>query len=158
DRNNLLPEPPKGPEKLPLLKPPYGSITAYDMDKGDKLWTVANGDGPRNHPLLKGLNLPPLGEPGRPAPLLTRTLLFLGEASDAVSGRHGSPGPRKFRAYDKADGRVLWEKELPAGVTGAPITYMANGRQYIVVPIGGKSFRAGWVALSIAPASEEITL
>ncbi len=157
-RNNLLPVPPKGPSGLPLLKPPYGRITALDMNKGDKLWTVANGDGPRDNPLLKNLNLPPLGEPGRPAPLLTKTLLFVGEASDAISGRHGSPGARKFRAYDKATGQVIWEKELPAGTTGGPITYLANGKQFIVVPIGGKSYSAGWVALAIAPASEGINL
>jgi quinoprotein glucose dehydrogenase len=157
-RNNLLPMPPKGPEGLPLLKPPYGRITAFDMNKGEKLWTVANGDGPRNHPLLKNLNLPPLGEPGRPAPLVTKTLLFLGEASDAISGRHGSPGPRKFRAFDKATGQVIWEKELPAGTTGAPITYLANGKQYIVIPIGGKDYGAGWVALTVAPGSEGIKL
>jgi glucose dehydrogenase/cytochrome c5 len=157
-RNTMLPMPPKGPSGLPLLKPPYGRITAFDMNKGDKLWTVANGDGPRDHPLLKGLNLPPLGEPGRPAPLLTKTLLFLGEASDSISGRHGSPGPRKFRAYDKATGQVIWERELPAGTTGGPITYVANGKQYIVVPIGGKDYGAGWVALAVASPSEGIKL
>ena len=157
-RNNLLPVPPKGPSGLPLLKPPYGRITAYDMNKGEKLWTVPNGDGPRYHPLLKNLNLPPLGEPGRPSPLLTKTLLFLGESSDAISGRQGAAGPRKFRAYDKASGEVVWEKELPAGTTGGPITYMVSGRQYVVVPIGAKSYGAGWVALAVAPGSKGIDL
>ncbi len=128
------------------------------MNKGEKLWTVANGDGPRFHPLLKNLNLPPLGEPGRPAPLLTKTFLFLGESSDAISGRDGAPGPRKFRAYDKMSGQVIWEKELPAGTTGAPITYLTNGRQFIVVPIGGKTYGAGWVALAVAPESKDIAL
>jgi cytochrome c5 len=157
-KHEVLPKPPQGPSGLPLLKPPYGRITALDLNKGEKLWTVPNGDGPRNHPLLKDLNLPPLGEPGRAAPLLTKTLLFLGEASDAVAGRHGSPGPRKFRAYDKASGQVVWKKELPAGATGAPITYLAGGRQFIVVPIGGRTYGAAWVALAIAPQSEAITL
>ena len=156
--HDVLPKPPQGPSGLPLLKPPYGRITAFDMNKGEKLWTVANGDGPRYHPLLKSLNLPPLGEPGRPAPLVTKTLLFLGEASDAVSGKHGSPGPRKFRAYDKATGQVIWEKELPVGMTGAPITYMANGKQYIVLPVGGKDYGAGWVALAVASPAESVQL
>jgi glucose dehydrogenase/cytochrome c5 len=156
--HDILPKPPQGPSGLPLLKPPYGRITAFDMNKGEKLWTVANGDGPRNHPLLKNLNLPPLGENGRPSPLLTKTLLFLGEASDSIAGKHGSPGPRKFRAYDKATGQVIWEKELPAGTTGGPITYMANGKQYIVVPIGGKDYGAGWVALAVASPSESVQL
>ena len=95
------------------------------MNRGEHVWMAANGDGPRNHPLVKDLNLPPLGIPGRGAPLLTRTLLFIGEGSDALPGtnRDGMWG-RKFRAYDKATGAVVWETELPAGTTGAPITYM----------------------------------
>jgi quinoprotein glucose dehydrogenase len=136
----------KGPEGLPLIKPPYGRITAYDLNKGEKVWTVANGDGPRNHPLLKGLNLPPLGVAGRPAPLLTKTLLFIGEGSDAV---FSSAGGKMFRAYDKATGEVVWETELPAGTTGAPMTYLADGKQFIVVPVGAKDQAAEWVALSL---------
>ena len=83
---------PAGPQGLPLLKPPYGRITAIDLNKGELLWTVANGDGPRDHPLLKPLNLPPLGNPGRSAPLLTRTLLFVGEG-DPVMVRAGNRLP-----------------------------------------------------------------
>jgi glucose dehydrogenase/mono/diheme cytochrome c family protein len=136
-----------GPQGLPLLKPPYGRITAFDMNSGEKLWMVANGDGPRNHPLLKDLHLPPLGTIGRPAPLLTRSLLFVGESSDEVWA--GIPGPAKFRAYDKDNGAVLWETTLPVGTTGGPITYEAGGKQYIVVPIGGKGYGTGWVALAL---------
>jgi glucose dehydrogenase len=143
---------------LPIYKGPYGRITAYDMNKGTVAWMAPNGDGVRNHPLIKDLHLPPLGTPGRPAPLLTKTLLFLGEASDAVMGRAGIPGPAKFRAYDKATGQVIWEKEVPAGTTGGPMTYLANGKQYLVVPIGGKDYGAGWIALAVAPASEAISL
>src|SRR5262249_14897128 len=69
-----------GPQGVPLVNPPYGRITALDLNKGEKLWTVANGDGPRSAPALKGLNLPPLGTLGRPVPLVTKSLLFLGEA------------------------------------------------------------------------------
>ena len=65
-------------EGLPIIKGPYGRITALDLNKGTEVWMVANGDGPRYHPLLKALNLPPLGVPNRPAPVLTKTLLFLG--------------------------------------------------------------------------------
>jgi hypothetical protein len=114
---------------------------------GEKLWMVPNGDGPRDHPLLKDLHLPPLGTIGRPAPLLTRSLLLVGESSDAVWA--GVPGPSKFRAYDKANGAVLWETTLPAGTTGGPITYEAGGKQYIVVPIGGKDYGTGWIALAL---------
>jgi glucose dehydrogenase len=136
-----------GPQGLPLLKPPYGRITALDMNVGEKLWMVPNGDGPRDHPLLKDLHLPPLGTIGRPAPLLTRSLLFVGESSDAVWA--GVPGPSKFRAYDKANGAVLWETTLPAGTTGGPITYEAGGKQYIVVPVGSKEYGTSWIALAL---------
>jgi mono/diheme cytochrome c family protein len=143
---------------LPIYKGPYGRITALDLNKGTIAWTVPNGDGPRNHPLVKDLHLPPLGTSGRPAPLLTKTLLFLGESSDAVMGRAGISGAAKFRAYDKASGQMIWEKELPVGTTGGPVTYISNGKQFIVLPVGGKGYGAGWLALAIAPASESINL
>lgn len=145
-----------GPAGLPLLKPPYGRITALDLNTGDKLWTVANGDGPRHHPLLEPLHLPPLGTIGRPAPLLTRTLLFLGESSDAIFGSVGDAHDSHFRAYDKASGKVVWETGLPAGTTGGPVTYETGGKQYIVVPIGGKDYGSGWIALALAdPAAKD---
>jgi glucose dehydrogenase len=140
-----------GPRGLPLLKGPYGRITAFDMDKGEKLWTVANGDGPRNDPLLEALNLPPLGTMGKPAALVTKSLLFLGEASDAVMGgaEAGVSGPAKFRAYNKDTGEKVWETSIPAGTTGGPITYRAGGKQMIVVPVGGNQYGSGWIALAV---------
>ena len=72
-----------GPRGLPTpFKPPYGRLTAIDLNKGEILWKVANGDGPRNHPALKGLNLPPLGQGGRVAPLVTKTMVFMGEGTN----------------------------------------------------------------------------
>jgi quinoprotein glucose dehydrogenase len=138
-----------GPEGLPLIKPPYGRITAIDMNKGEILWQVANGDGIRHHPLLKDLNLPPLGSPGRPAALVTKTLLFVPESSDAIMGGAGVSGPSKLRAYDKATGAVVWDADLPAGATGGPITYLSGGKQYVVVPVGGKKYGSGWVAFTL---------
>jgi glucose dehydrogenase len=152
---------PPGPQGLPLLKPPYGRITAINLNKGDISWTVPHGDGPRDHPLLKPLNLPALGNPGRGGLFVTRTLLFAGEG-DPVMVRAGSrlppemprsiapgAGGRKFRAFDKATGAVLWETELPAGTTGAPMTYMFEGKQFIVVAVGGVEYGAEYVALSL---------
>ena len=145
---------------LPLLKPPYGRITAIDLNKGELAWTVANGDGPRDHPLLKPLNLPPLGNPGRSAPLVTKTLLFVGEGDSIMAAparvppgmplalAPGAGGP-KLRAYDKATGQVLWETELPAGTTGAVMSYMFGGKQYILVAIGSREHPAEYVALSL---------
>jgi quinoprotein glucose dehydrogenase len=151
-----------GPEGLPLLKPPYGRITAIDLNNGDRVWMVPNGEGPRNHPLLRSLNLPWLGNPGRSSPLVTKTLLFVGEG-DPIMATLGSrlrpemppslapgAGGRKFRAYDKATGAMLWETELPAGTTGAPMTYMYEGRQYVLLAIGSTEPRsAEFVALGL---------
>lgn len=134
---------------VPLMKPPYGRITSLDLNQGTKLWTVANGDGPRNHPRLKDLNLPPLGNIGRPVALVTKTLLFLGDASDALYGHAGIAGPAKFRAYDKATGQLISQIDLPVGTTGGPMTYMAGGKQVIIVPVGGKGYGGGWIALGL---------
>lgn len=150
---------------IPIIKPPYGRITALNINTGEKEWMVANGDGPRDHPLLRDLNLPQLGIPNRPAPLLTKTLLFLGEGSDAVIGTvpggSGSYDPadtgfdeswrwgKKFRAYDKANGEVIMEMELPAGTTAAPMTYLYEGKQYIVVGVSSREAEPEWVALAL---------
>ncbi len=141
------------PSGLPLTKPPYGRITAINMHTGDHLWMVPNGDGPRDHPLLKPLKLPPLGQPGHGMPLLTKTLLFVTEGdpiNSAYTPNGGGPDSgKKVRAYDKASGAVLWEKEFEAGANGSPMTYMNNGKQYIVMPIGSKTRPGEWVALSL---------
>jgi quinoprotein glucose dehydrogenase len=136
---------------LPLVKGPYGRITALNLRTGDLAWMVANGDGPRNHPLLKDLKLPPLGVPNRPAPLLTKTLLFVGEGSNAVIGTPQVDWAwgKKFRAYDKATGAVIAEVELPSGTTGAPMTYLHKGKQYVVVPVGARDHPAEFVALGL---------
>ena len=149
-----------GPRGLPLFKPPYGRITAIDLNQGEHLWMVPNGDGPRDHPAIKHLNLPPLGNSGRSGPLLTKTLLFVGEGSPIMIGRSRIPsgmpesiapgaGGNKFRAYDKKTGKVLWETELPAGTTGAPMTYMFENKQYIVVAVGDLDHPAEFIALSL---------
>ncbi len=138
--------------RLPITKPPYGSIVAVDLTKGDIAWRVANGDGPRNHPALKYLNLPPLGTPNRASPLLTKTMLFLGEGQRGPSGPPRVPtwgGGKKFRAFDKKDGKVIWEMDLPGGTSGAPMTYIANGKQYIVVAVGWEDMAAELVALAL---------
>ena len=138
-----------GPDDLPLVKPPYGRITAIDLNTGEHVWMAPNGDGPRNHPRLRHLNLPPLGQQGRPAPLLTKTLLFIGEGDPIIVATPKGGGGNKFRAYDKATGSVVWETELAAGTTGAPMSYLWNGKQYIVVAIGGEDHPAEWVALGL---------
>lgn len=150
-----------GPRGLPLFKPPYGRITAIDLNRGEHRWMVPNGDGPRDHPAIKHLNLPPLGNPGRAAPVLTRTLLFIGEGSPVMAARgsrlppdmprtiSAGNGGNGFKALDKTTGATVWRTELPAGTTGAPITYMFQGKQFIVVAIGDDDRPAEFVALSL---------
>ena len=149
-----------GPRGLPLFKPPYGRISAIDLDKGDIRWQVANGNGPRDNPAIAQLRLPRLGNTGHAVPVLTKTLLFVGEGSNASASAARTPlgmpveitpnyGEPWFRAYDKQTGAVLAEVKLPAGTTGAPMTYMHRGKQYIVVAIGGRDQDPEWVALSL---------
>jgi len=139
----------QGPQGLPLMKPPYGRITAIDLNKGEHAWMVPNGDGPRNHPLLKDLNLPPLGQSVRAGPLATKTLLFVTEGDQINTRTPPNGGGRKFRALDKATGKTLWETELPAGATGTPMTYMHAGKQYIAFAIGGQRYAAELIAFAL---------
>ena len=143
----------EGPRELPLFKPPYGRLVAIDLNRGDILWSRANGDGPRDHPALRHLNLPPLGQPGRVSPLVTKSLVFLGEGGRTgvvvLQPIWGGAGGKTFRAYDKLTGDVVWEKELPGGTTAAPMTYMVDGRQYIVVTVGWEDLPSEYVALAL---------
>lgn len=139
----------EGPQGLPLLKPPYGTIVKIDLNKGAIDWKVPNGDGPRHHPALKGLNLPAMGQPGRAAPLLTKSLLFIGEGDPAAAVNPPGGGGNIFRAYDKTSGAVLWSMDLGAGTTGSPMTYLFNGRQYVVVAVGSTNHPAELVALAV---------
>ena len=139
----------EGSLDLPIFKPPYGRITAIDLNRGEIAWQVARGGGPRDHPLLKDLDLPPLGQNGRAGPLLTKTLLFVadGTVSNNSSGRMG--GGTMFRAYDKATGDTVWEIDLGVQATGTPMTYMHDGKQYIVVATKDREHPASLIALSL---------
>jgi quinoprotein glucose dehydrogenase len=138
-----------GPQGLPLIKPPYGRITAINLNTGDHVWMVPNGDGPRDDPALKDLKLPPLGQPGRAAPLLTRSFLFMGEGDMVGISMPKFSGGSMFRAYDKKTGKVVWQTDLGAGTTSPPISYMYKGKQYIVVGVGGVKHPAELVAMSL---------
>jgi len=139
-----------GPHGLPLNKPPYGVLEAINMDTGEFRWQVPNGDGPRDNPLLKGLHLPPLGIPGRAAPLVTKSLIFVGESSSAVDLGDITHGyGNNFRAYDKRNGQVLTTLTLPAGTTAGPMTYAVDGKQYVIVTVGGNGGNPQWIALGL---------
>ncbi len=143
------------PNGLPITKPPYGRLTAIDLDTGEHLWMTPNGDGPRDHPALAHLDLPRLGQPGRVSALVTKTLVFLADGSDSMVVQPESGGSPAFRAYDKATGEVVWETELPAGVSGAPMTYLHEGRQYIVMAISGTELEGELLALALPAADDE---
>jgi quinoprotein glucose dehydrogenase len=134
---------------LPIVDPPWGHITAIDMNTGEHVWQAANGDAQRDHPALAGLDLPRTGIASRPVALVTGTLLFIGDGAEVFGGTHPSMWGRGFRAYDKATGEVLWETELPAGTTSGPMTYVHEGRQHIVVAVGGRDHPGEWVALAL---------
>ena len=142
------------PQGLPLLKPPYGRITAIDMNTGEHVWMRPNGPGPRDHPAIADLDLPWLGQRGRPAPMLTKTLLFLGEGTEAALSILPIAGGKTFRAWDKESGEVVWEMEMAAGTSGAPMTYLSGGRQFIVVAIGDRDTPGRLVALALPPVGD----
>ncbi len=139
----------QGPQGLPLVKPPYGRITALNLTNGTQAWMAANGDGPRNHPAIKHLNLPPLGQSVLAAPLVTKTLLFVTEGDQVNVRTPPNGGGNKIRAFDKATGQVVWQMALDAGSTGTLMTYLHQGRQYVVVAIGGFEHPAEFIALSL---------
>ena len=135
---------------LPLLKPPYGRITAIDLTKGDLKWQIAHGETPdnvRNHPLLKGKKIPRTGRPGNLGPLATKTLVICGEAG-FYTNEYGVRGAM-LRAYDKTSGEEKGAVYMPAPQSGSPMTYMLKGRQYIVVAIGGGNYSAELVAFRL---------
>jgi quinoprotein glucose dehydrogenase len=131
---------------LPLVKPPYSRITAYDMNTGTIAWQVPLGDGPRSHPLLKELNLPPLGG-GRGFPLLTSTLLLVGHRGGQVGGPQAMREPPSLRAFDKKTGKEVAKIALSLGPS-TPMTYMHEGKQYIAMATGGGA-RAEIIALAL---------
>ena len=124
---------PQMPRGLPLLKPPYTRMTAIDLNKGEHAWMRPNGDGNRyrNHPMLRDLDLPPLGGDGAGGPVLTKTLLV-----SALSAGGSNDGPRLV-ARDKGSGEIVGSVDLPAAAIGTPMTYMRDGKQYLALTIGG---------------------
>jgi quinoprotein glucose dehydrogenase len=138
---------------LPLIKPPYGQITAIDMDKGEIRWQIAHGQTPdniRNSPALKGLTIPRTGSSnygGAIGTLTTKTLLIAGEGVSSTI----SPGVRgaMLRAYDKSTGKDVGAVFMPAPQSGGPMTYMLNGKQYIVVAVSGGNYSGELLAFRL---------
>ena len=140
---------------LPLLKPPYGTISAIDLNKGDMAWQVAHGETPdavKNHPALRGLTIPRTGRAnGRIGVLVTKTLVVAGEPGFGVTpdGRRGA----MLRAYDKGTGAEVGAVYMPAPQTGSPMTYMLNGKQYLLVPVSGAGYSGEFIAFTAPQAA-----
>ncbi|MEZ5286323.1 MAG: hypothetical protein R2712_16240 [Vicinamibacterales bacterium] len=134
---------------LPLIKPPYGRITALDLNKGDLVWQIAHGDTPdniKNNPALKGLDIPRTGRMGRIGVLTTKTLVIAGEG-----GMNTTPEGRGalLRAYNKATGADAGAVYMPAPQTGSPMTYLHDGERCITVSIAAPGFPGELIAYKL---------
>jgi mono/diheme cytochrome c family protein len=136
---------------LSIFKPPYGTISAINMDKGEIAWQVAHGETPdvvRNHETLKGMAIPRTGQPGFLAgTLVTKTLVIAGDQQVTTLATRARGA--MLRAYDKATGAEVGAVLLPAQTSGSPMTYAVNGRQYIVVAVSGGAYSGEYIALRL---------
>jgi quinoprotein glucose dehydrogenase len=135
---------------LSLLKPPYGTVNALNLDKGELTWQVPHGDTPdnvRNHPALRGMNIPKTGQSGNVGLAVTKTLVVVGDPSVTTTPDHPRGG--MLRAYDKATGKEVGAVWMPAAQSGSPMTYLANNRQYIIVAVSGGNYSGEYIAYTL---------
>jgi quinoprotein glucose dehydrogenase len=141
---------------IPLLKPPYGIISAINLDSGEILWQIPHGETPdvvRNHPALKSLSIPRTGqETYNIGTLVTKTLIIAGEGQVTTTSDH--PRGAMLRAYDKKTGKEVGAVFMPAPQSGSPMTYMHNGKQYIVVAVSGGPYSGEYLAYSLPSEGE----
>ncbi len=139
---------------LPLIKPPYGTISAINLDKGEIAWQTPHGETPdavRNNPALKGLNIPRTGQSDyNVGTLVTKTLVIAGDGQ--VTHHPDRPRGAMLRAYDKSTGKEVGAVFMPAQQTGSPMTYMVNGKQYIIVSISGGAYSGEFLAFTLPSA------
>lgn len=142
-------------EGLPIVRPPYGLLSAIQLDRGEILWQVPHGETPdvvRNHPKLKGLDIPRTGQNGNVGLVVTKTLVIMGDPD--VTSPPGRPKGAMLRAYDKATGKEVGAVWMPAGQSGSPMTYLVDGRQYIVVAVSGGPYSGEYIAYRLPEDSE----
>jgi quinoprotein glucose dehydrogenase len=145
-----------GVQGLPLLKPPYGTISAINLNTGEFAWQVPHGETPdavRNHEALKGMNIPRTGQPGYVGTLVTKTLVIAGDPEVTTV----APRPRgaMLRAYDKATGKEVGTVPMPAPQSGSPMTYTLAGRQYLVVAVSGGPYSGEYIAYRLPGAQSK---
>ena len=136
---------------LPLVKPPYSTISAINMDRGEIVWQVPHGETPdaiRNNPALKGINVPRTGQSGfNIGTLVTKSLVIAGDAQPTTTADHPRGAP--LRAYDQATGKEVGNVLMPAGQSGSPMTYMVNGKQYIIVAVSGGDYSGEYICYAL---------
>jgi quinoprotein glucose dehydrogenase len=135
---------------LSIVKPPYAVISAINLDRGEMQWQVPYGETPdavRNHPALKGKNIENTGQPGSVGLVVTKTLVILGDSQITTTPAH--PRGAMLRAYDKATGKEIGAVYMPAPQSGSPMTYMVDGKQYIVVAVSGGAYSGEYIAYSL---------
>lgn len=141
---------------IPLIKPPYGTISAINLDKGEIIWQIAHGETPdviRNNAALKDLNIPRTGQTTyNIGTLITKTLVIAGEGQVTTTAEH--PRGAMLRAYDKATGKEVGAVYLPAPQSGSPMTYMLDGKQYIVVAVSGGAYSGEYIAFTLPSEGE----
>ena len=139
---------------LPIVKPPYGVLSAINLDRGELMWQVPHGDTPdavRNHPALHGLNIPKTGQQGSVGLMVTKTLVILGDPQVTTTPEH--PRGAMLRAYDKQTGEQVGAVWMPAPQSGSPMTYSVDGKQYIVVAVSGGKYSGEYIAFSLPAGS-----
>ena len=142
---------PDRPLGMPLVKPPWGRITAIDMNTGEHVWMKPNGAAPevfQSNPAVKGIDLSEAGNPAPAMLLVTKTLLFAGEGSGLLNGAFGGGGPM-LRILDKKTGQMIHQIKLGGVTSGTPMSYMVNGKQYIVIATTNRTEGAELVALTL---------
>jgi quinoprotein glucose dehydrogenase len=149
-QTSVGPPPPRSVDGLPLVKPPYGTVTAINMDEGAISWQVAHGDTPdeiKNNPALKGLNIPKTGQAGNVGEVITKSLVVLGDP--AYSTQPGHPRGAYLRAYDQKTGDQVGAVYMPAPQSGSPMTYSYDGKQYIMVAVSGGNYSGDYLAYAL---------
>ncbi|HWW85488.1 MAG TPA: PQQ-binding-like beta-propeller repeat protein, partial [Vicinamibacterales bacterium] len=163
---NLPPMPAVGPiagrdvQGMPTVKPPYGMVAAISLDRGEIMWQVPHGDTPdniRNHPALKGLNIPKTGQSGTDGVglLITKTLVVIGDPQATTTPEH--PRGAMLRAYNKATGEQVGALWMPARQSGSPMTYSIDGKQYIIVAVSGGNYSGEYIAFSLPTEGRRTT-
>jgi quinoprotein glucose dehydrogenase len=143
---------------LPIVKPPYGQIVAINLDKGEIAWSTPHGDTPdavRNSPILRGMNIPKTGQSGNIGVAVTKTLVVAGDPIVTTTPDH--PRGAMLRAYDKLTGNQVGAVYLPAAQSGSPMTYLADGKQYIVVAVSGGNYSGEYIAFTLPNAPSRPT-